>query len=116
MLDELKAIIQGNQKALIVMLVFIALDVITGVINAVIKQELNSTKLKEGLYHKLLELMLVIAGISLDFLLDANYITYAILIAFVAMEGISICENVGEYVPIPSVLKEVLEKLNAGEK
>lgn len=66
MLDELKAIIQGNQKALIVMMVFIALDVVSGVIDAIIKHELESTKLKEGLYHKLLELLLVAAGISLD--------------------------------------------------
>ena len=112
MLDELRTIVQGNQKALFVMLIFIALDVVSGVVDAIIKHELNSTKLKEGIYHKLLELLLVIAGIALDWLLEADYITYSVLVSFVAMEGISILENVGSYIPLPDVLKEVLGKLN----
>ena len=113
LLDELKNIIMGNQRALIVMIVFIALDVITGLIKACIEGKLNSTKLKEGIFHKVLELILVIVGIFLDFLLEVTYVANGVLIALVGMEGISILENIGAYIPLPTILKKVIEQLNS---
>lgn len=115
MLLELRDIVMGSQRALLVMIAFIALDIVSGIIKAVIERELNSTKLKDGIYHKVLEIILVIVGVLLDFMLETNYIANAVLIALVGMEGISILENIGSYIPLPAVLKEVLAKLNGEE-
>lgn len=113
LLDELKQIMMSNQKPLLVMLLFICLDVITGVIKACIEGKLNSTKLKEGIFHKVLELILVVIGVAFDFLLEVQYIANGTLIALVAMESISVLENIGTYIPLPDILKKIIESLNA---
>lgn len=115
MLDELRDIVLTNQRALLVMGVFIALDVITGVLRAVVEHELSSTKMKEGLFRKALEIILVIFGVFLDFLLEVNYVANAATVALVAMEGVSILENIGQYIPLPDILKKTIAGLSDRE-
>lgn len=115
MLNELRDIVMSNQRALIVMIVFIALDVVTGVLKAIVEGKLNSTKLKEGIFHKILEVIVIIVGVFLDFLLEVNYIANSVTIALVGMEGISILENIGNYIPLPDVLRKVIEQLSQND-
>lgn len=107
----MKELIMLNQKAIIILLLFIVIDVITGLIKAVINKEVNSTKMREGLLKKLLEVLVVIVAFGCDYLLELDYIGNIVLVAFCGMEGISVLENAGEFIPLPTMLKNVLANL-----
>ena len=112
---RMKEYLLHNQKALIVLGVFMLLDIISGVIKATIGKELNSTVMREGLLKKVLELVVVLLGFAVDYLLNSNVFGYAVLVFFCGMEGLSILENAGKFIPIPEGLKHILEKLKEGD-
>lgn len=58
---------QGETAALVTALGFIVLDYITGVVNAVKSKELDSTIMREGLYHKFAEIMIIGIVIALNY-------------------------------------------------
>ena len=110
-------------KSLIVVLIFIVFDIVTGVIKAVYKGDINSTYLRQGLYHKLSEIFGVIMGILLEY--GATYIelgidlhlTNIISTYICAMELISIIENICEVNPtLGKLFKPYLEKLKGEYK
>ena len=110
-------------KSLIVVLIFIVFDIITGVIKAVYKGDINSTYLRQGLYHKLSEIFAVIIGILLEY--GASYIelgidlhlTNIISTYICTMELISIIENICEVNPtLGKLFKPYLEKLKGEYK
>ena len=108
-----------NALKLEVLFVFIVLDVITGLIKAVINKEVQSGVMRTGLLKKVMEIITVIVGCVLDALMGTEYITISVLIFVIAMEGLSILENLGEYIALPDFLKSILENLkdqgNKGE-
>ena len=97
---------------------FILFDIITGVIKALYKEGLNSTYLRQGLFHKLSEVLATIGAGLLEH--GAKYIdidvdlpvlgTVAVYICI--MELISILENIAEVNPkLGKLFKPYLEKL-----
>lgn len=60
------------QAMLFAVLILILADVIFGIINACMHHEFSSTKLREGLMHKMGELVLVIVGVIIDGLIFAG--------------------------------------------
>ena len=91
--------------ALVVML-FIILDFVTGIIKAAIKSELSSTKMREGLMHKLSFILALLLGwlcewsmpiLGLPDVFGAVYIAVGVYIAFT--EIVSILENLGDINP-----------------
>ena len=60
--------------AIILVLAFIALDVLFGVVNAALKHELDSGKMREGLTHKMGELLFLILGILFNYASDTLHI------------------------------------------
>ena len=74
-------------------LIFILSDTISGVISAIIKKELDSQKMREGLLRKILLIMIIILGFIVEYAFKLPYISKAICIYIVIMESISIMEN-----------------------
>lgn len=110
----------GWSDALITLIIFMSVDYITGLAVAGIfkkskKSEngaLESRAGFKGLCRKGVALLIVLIATRLDITMNTTYIRDAVVIAFVANEGISIIENAGLMgVPIPSVVKRAIDVL-----
>ena len=110
----------GWSDALITLIIFMSVDYITGLAVAGIfkkskKSEngaLESRAGFKGLCRKGVALLIVLIATRLDIMMNTTYIRNAVVIAFVANEGISIIENAGLMgVPIPSVVKRAIDVL-----
>ena len=106
----------------IIVFIFIIFDIVTGITEALYKGGINSTKLRQGLYHKFSEILCVIGAYLLE--LGAKYIDIGINLhllnivsAYICtMEFVSIIENLCEINPsLAKLFKPYLEKLK-GEK
>lgn len=107
----------------ITVLVFIAFDIITGLIKALAKDGLNSTILRKGLYHKLSEILTVIGAGLLQY--GAEYINLGIEVPALMgvasyiciMELVSIIENLAMLNPsLYKLFKPFLNKLKEEDK
>lgn len=110
----------GNlDGVMLALLVFIAIDYITGLMVAVATQTLNSSVSFKGLAKKVFILFLVLIANILDTkVMGGSGIVRGIVIAFyLANEGISILENAGKLgVSYPQKLKDVLEQLKENDQ
>lgn len=116
----------GWSDALITLIVFMALDYVTGLIVAGIfkkskKSEngaLESRAGFKGLCRKGVALMIVLVALRLDIIMHTTYIKDAVIIAFVANESISIIENAGLMgIPVPGIIARAIDVLrNESEK
>ena len=105
--------------ALIVLVLFMALDYITGVIRAYINKNLSSSVGLIGIARKSLIFIVLIVSVLLDRLLNSETWVFRTLVAYfyIANERISLLKNcVGLGLPIPERLKEALEQLKEGNK
>ena len=110
----------GWSDALITLIVFMALDYVTGLIVAGIfkkskKSEngaLESRAGFKGLCRKGVALLIVLVAVRLDIVMQTSYIKDAVIIAFIANEAISIIENAGLMgLPIPAVIVKAIDVL-----
>ena len=109
----------GWDDAIIVLLVFMAIDFASGLLCALAFQKsdkspngaLSSAACWKGLVKKVGTLLLVVAAHYADVLLDTDYIRNAVIIAFCASELISICENAALMDILPAGVQNVLEKV-----
>lgn len=97
---------------------FILLDIVTGLIKALYKKELNSTSLRKGLYAKLTEILSVavsavfergstVINLGIQFPLSDFVMAYVCL-----MELISVTENLCEVNPkLFKIFRKFLEKV-----
>ncbi len=106
----------------VVVIVFIVLDVVTGVMKACIKEGFNSTTIRQGLYHKGAE---IAAGV-LAYLLDYAALTYKLNISIkifnlyvpyiILMETVSIIENISIISPrTAAFFAPILQKIKNKE-
>lgn len=85
-------------------LVFILLDVISGVAAAAKSGELQSTVMRQGLYHKCGEILLMILAVAGEYVTTLTGLTdviptgvfNAVAVYIITMEVISILENIGK--------------------
>lgn len=108
----------GWDVALIVLIVFMVIDYITGVSVAVINKTLNSETGAKGLLKKLSIIMMLIVGVLLDRLINDGTWVFRTLVAYfyIANEGISIIENLSLLgVPVPKKIKRILEQLQSDD-
>lgn len=99
---------------LIALLVFMALDYITGVINAIYSKSLSSEVGFKGLLRKALILIVVIVGHILDIyvLKVGSTVRSGVCLFYISNEGISILENAANIgLPLPDKLKKILEEV-----
>lgn len=100
--------------------IFIALDFVTGIINAIKSKTFTSSIMRDGLFHKCGSIICIAFGVLVDYAqlyLDLGInvpVANAICIYIVLMECGSIIENIGQINPqiIPEKIKEHFGKLN----
>ena len=110
----------GWNSALTTLVIFMAIDYLTGLIVAgVFKAStktdggaLESRAGFKGLCRKGMALLVVLVACRLDLVIQSNFIRDACVIAFITNETISIIENAGLMgVPIPPVIVKAIEVL-----
>jgi len=114
------AFLGGFDGVLIALLVFIGIDIATGILRAIYQKQLNSKVSWQGMCKKVTIILLVGMGWIIDLYVvkSGGIIRTAIIFFYIANEGISILENVAEMgMPIPKKVKDVLEQIRkkAGE-
>lgn len=105
--------------ALMVLVVFMVFDYVTGLLRAWINKEVSSDVGLKGIARKAVIFIVLIVAVLLDRLLNTGAWVFRTLICYfyIANEGISLLENcAGLGLPIPDKLKEVLAQLKEGEK
>lgn len=102
---------------------FILGDIITGLLQAGYKGEINSTILRQGLFHKLSEVLAVALSVLLQYTCDyielgVELPLFNIVAAYIClMELVSILENLCEINPhLEKLFKPYLEKLRSKEE
>ena len=114
------SMIGGFDTVLITLIVFMTIDIITGLILAGVfksssKTEtgcLNSKAIFKGLIKKMCICLCIIVSNYLDMISGSEAIRNIVCFWFIASEGMSILENIGSMgVPIPQKLKDALEVL-----
>ena len=117
----------GWDTALVTLMIFMAVDYITGLVVAGVFHKspktdggtLESRAGWKGLCRKGMTLLVVLVACRLDLIMGSNFIRDATIIAFIANETISIIENAGLMgAPIPGVMvkaSEVLKQKADGE-
>ena len=100
--------------AVMIPIILMGIDILTGIINAWIKKELKSSKLREGLAKKFGEISIIVIGeiFVIGFGLS-NFLADGISLYLIIMELISICENLEKIgVPVPKFIKNALAQTN----
>lgn len=104
---------------LIVLVVFMVLDQLTGVIRGYVNKELSSDVGLKGIARKCVILIILIVAVMLDRLLNTGSWMFRTMVAYfyIANEGISLLENCASLgAPIPEKLKNALIQLKEGKK
>ena len=118
--SSIAAAFGGWDAAMITLIIFMAVDYLTGLIVAGVfhnspKSEGGTLESKagwKGLCRKGMTLLIVLIAARLDMLLGTNFIRNTVVIGYIANEAISIIENAGLMgVPIPSAIRKAVEVL-----
>ena len=106
----------GSVDGLVItLIIFMAVDYLTGVAVGISEKKLSSETGFKGLLRKILILALVGIANCIDvyILKQGSIIRAAVIFFYLSNEGISIVENAGALgLPIPKKLKDVLEQLS----
>lgn len=110
----------GWDAGLATLLIFMAIDYMSGLIVAGVfhtSNKTNSGSLEsragwKGLCRKCMTLLFVLVAYRLDLVIGTNYIRDAVIIAFIANETISLVENAGLMgLPLPAVITKAIDVL-----
>ena len=77
-------------------LIFSLCDVLTGFIQAIINNEVQSKVMREGLLHKSLIIIIVFLSFVASLTFNISLISKAVCIYVIVMETMSILENIGK--------------------
>ena len=105
----------GCDGLLYTLLVFVALDYVTGVMCAVADKRLSSEAGFRGICRKVLIFALVGVGYALDthVIGTGSIMRTAVIFFYLSNEGVSLFENAAHLgLPVPEKLKAVLEQLH----
>lgn len=117
MIDIIKTLHFTNMVWLLVLPVaMMAIDIVTGVINAWKQKDFQSTKMRAGLAKKAGELLIIVIGVLFTYGMGVpDYIIKFISLYIIVMELMSIIENIDKLgVPLPKAIKDVIN--NAGKE
>ena len=112
----------GWDSALTTLVIFMAIDYITGLIVAGVFKNSEKTDTGalesragfKGLCRKGVTLLIVLVAYRLDFIIGSNFVRDSCIIAFCANECISILENAGLMgIPIPKVIINAIDVLKS---
>lgn len=114
------SLLGGWDNGLITLVLFMAIDYITGLIVAGVFHQSKKTQTGalesragfKGLCRKGVVLLFVLIANRLDIVLNVSYIRDAVIIGFMANELISIVENAGLMgIPLPAVINNAVDIL-----
>lgn len=114
----------GWDTALITLLIFMAIDYISGLIVAAVfkkspKTETGALESRagfKGLFRKGMTLLIVLIACRLDLIMHTNFIRDAVVIAYIVNESISIIENAGLMgIPVPKAIIKAIDILKRKE-
>lgn len=115
----------GWDSGLITLVIFMAIDYVSGLIVAGIFHKSKKSKTGtlesnagwKGLAKKCMTLLFVLIAYRLDIMISTNYIRDAVIIGFIANELISVIENAGLMgIPLPEVVTKAVDILTAKSK
>lgn len=118
----------GWDSAMITLLIFMAIDYISGLVVAGVFQvsdktesgSISSQACWQGLLKKGMTLVIVLVAARLDIVLGTAFVRDAVVVAYIVNETISIIENAGLMgLPIPETIMSAIEQLQGkggGEK
>ena len=105
----------GWDASMITLIVFMAIDYITGLVVAGVFKKSEKSESRagwKGLCRKGVTLLIVFVAVRLDLLIGTTYLRDGVCIAFIVNEVISITENAGLMgVPIPAVITNAISVL-----
>ena len=114
------SLLGGWSNGLCTLIVFMAVDYLSGLIVAGVFHKSNKTDTGslesktcwKGLCRKCMTLIFVLIAYRLDLVIGTNYIRDAVIIAFIGNELISLVENAGLMgVPLPAVITKAIDIL-----
>ena len=118
-MDEINALLEkihftSSLWVIAIPIILMTVDIFTGLINAWIRKEVDSSKLRKGLGKKIGEIAALFIGEVLIIGLNiSNLLVNGISIYLMVMELISIFENLEQLgVPIPKFIKQALAVSN----
>lgn len=101
----------------LIVAIFIILDIVTGFLKAAYKKEINSTILREGLFHKLSEVFAIVVSVAMEYAaqyldIGANLPIADVVMGYITLtEIISIIENLCYINPtLAKIFKPYLDK------
>ena len=108
----------GFDVALTGLLVAIVLDYVSGMIRSFIKKDLSSRVGFKGIIKKVSILLIVMLAVLVDRVTgETGAIRTLVIYYFVANEGLSVLENLGQAgVPVPQNIKKALKALKKESK
>lgn len=115
----LGAFLGGMDGLLIALIWFVVIDYVTGVIAAAVTKTLNSATGFKGIARKIVIFLIVGMAATVDRLVigSGSAIRSAMVLFYIANEGISILENSSRLgVPFPAKIKEIFEKMKEENK
>ena len=116
----LASVFGGWDSALSTLIIFMAIDYVTGLVVAGVFHNSRKTDTGalesragfKGLCRKGMTLVFVLIGYRMDLMINTNYIRDAIIIGFTANEAISIVENAGLMgLPLPAIVTKAVDIL-----
>ena len=105
----------GIDGLMIALMIFMALDYVTGVMCAIIDKKLSSAVGFKGICKKVLIMMLVGVAhiVDLHVVGTGQALRSAVICFYLSNEGVSVLENAGHLgLPIPEKLKDILAQLH----
>lgn len=93
-------------------LIFSISDIITGYIQALINKNVDSQKMRVGLLHKVLILIIIVLSFTIQFAFNIKYIASFVCIYVTLMEIVSILENLKKANIELGKLSEILKNKN----
>ena len=110
-------IYSGVDSIMGIVLVFIAIDYLTGILAAIYTKTLSSEIGYKGIIKKVGILCIIAAGHLLGQSIGVETIRSLVIGFYIANEGISILENTGRMgIPYPNKIMEVLSQLKNDKK
>lgn len=110
MLENIKELLLQNQTFLLIVLISIVIDFITGITKAIYKHNIQSEKLRKTIPKIVGYFSVIVIGICLQIVFNIEYITKILMTFIIVIEFISTIENISNYVTIPKFLLKFLEE------
>ena len=102
----------GMDNLLHALLFMIVLDFLTGLIKSVVNKKLSSKIGSKGIAKKVMVLLVIAVAVEVEILIgQAIPLREVVILFYLSNEGISLLENVSEFLPIPQKLKDYFLQL-----